>query len=163
MKLEKISNNVLYAVCAVIVLCFLLFMFVGHDNYDEAGRVAPKLTGMLLFLQYALGFVTFVLMIWSLIKGARNSGGSDEKVTTGVPGKKIILFTAIVTIVAFVLGFVFNLGESEFTTNSGTTTSATMVTVTDAFLWSIYIMFVVAVIAVVVSATGVMTKTATKK
>ena len=75
MKLEKISNNVLYVVCAIIVLCFLAFMFIGYDNYDEAGRVAPKLTGMLLFLQYALGIVTFILMIWSVIRGAKNSGG----------------------------------------------------------------------------------------
>ncbi len=158
MKLEKISNNVLYAVCAIIVLCFLAFMFIGHDNYDEAGRVAPKLTGMLLFLQYALGFVTFILMIWSLIKGAKNSGGSDENVTKGVPGKKIILFTAVVTILAFVLGYVFNMGEEAFTTSSGVTTSAGMVTVVDAFIWSIYIMFFVAVCAVILSATGLMTK-----
>ena len=158
MKLEKISNNVLYVVCAIIVLCFLAFMFIGYDNYDEAGRVAPKLTGMLLFLQYALGFVTFILMIWSLIKGAKNSGGSDENVTKGVPGKKIILFTAVVTILAFVLGYVFNMGEEAFTTSSGVTTSAGMVTVVDAFIWSIYIMFFVAVCAVILSATGLMTK-----
>ena len=158
MKLEKISNNVLYAVCAIIVLCFLAFMFIGYDNYDEAGRVAPKLTGMLLFLQYALGIVTFILMMWSVIRGAKNSGGSDEKTTKGVPGKKVILFTAVVTILAFVLGLVFNLGEDAFTTSSGVTTSGTMVTVVDAFMWSIYILFFVAVCAVVLSATGLMTK-----
>ena len=158
MKLEEISNNVLYVVCAIIVLCFLAFMFIGYDNYDEAGRVAPKLTGMLLFLQYALGIVTFILMIWSVIRGAKNSGGSDEKTTKGVPGKKVILFTSVVTILAFVLGLVFNLGEDAFTTSSGVTTSGTMVTVVDAFMWSIYILFFVAVCAVVLSATGLMTK-----
>ena len=158
MKLEKISNNVLYVVCAIIVLCFLAFIFIGYDNYDEAGRVAPKLTGMLLFLQYALGIVTFILMIWSVIRGAKNSGGSDEKTTKGVPGKKVILFTSVVTILAFVLGLVFNLGEDAFTTSSGVTTSGTMVTVVDAFMWSIYILFFVAVCAVVLSATGLMTK-----
>jgi hypothetical protein len=158
MKLEKISNNVLYVVCAIIVLCFLAFMFIGYDNYDEAGRVAPKLTGMLLFLQYALGIVTFILMIWSVIRGAKNSGGSDENTTKGVPGKKVILFTSVVTILAFVLGLVFNLGEDAFTTSSGVTTSGTMVTVVDAFMWSIYILFFVAVCAVVLSATGLMTK-----
>ena len=133
-------------------------MFIGYDNYDEAGRVAPKLTGMLLFLQYALGIVTFILMIWSVIRGAKNSGGSDEKTTKGVPGKKVILFTSVVTILAFVLGLVFNLGEDAFTTSSGVTTSGTMVTVVDAFMWSIYILFFVAVCAVVLSATGLMTK-----
>ena len=158
MKLEKISNNVLYVVCAIIVLCFLAFIFIGYDNYDEAGRVAPKLTGMLLFLQYALGIVTFILMIWSVIRGAKNSGGSDEKTTKGVPGKKVILLTSVVTILAFVLGLVFNLGEDAFTTSSGVTTSGTMVTVVDAFMWSIYILFFVAVCAVVLSATGLMTK-----
>lgn len=163
MKLEKISNNVLYAICAVSVLVFVLFFTVGYNNYDEKGNTAPQLTSVLLFLQYLLGVITFVLMIWSVIKSIQNTGGGDEKATKGIPGSKIILFTTILTIAAFVLGYVCNLGEEPFTTSSGVTTTGGMVTVVDAFIWAIYIMFFVAVVAVVLAATGVLTKGATKK
>lgn len=162
MKLEKISNNVLYAICALSVLVFVLFFTVGHDNYDEKGNVAPALTGVLLYLQYVLGAVTFCLMIWSVFKGVKNSGGGDEKATKGIPASKIVMCTVVVTLLSFVIGYVLNLGEEAFTTSSGVTTSAGMVTVVDAFMWSIYIMFFIAIVTVVLSATGVMTKTASK-
>ena len=163
MKLEKISNNVLYAVCGVIVLVFLLFFMVGYNNFDEAGNVAPKLTNLLMGLMYLLGVVTFCLMVWSLVKSARNAAGSDEKESTGIPGSKIVMCTAVITIVAFILGWVLNIGEEPFTTSSGVTTSGTMVTMVDAFMVAIYILAIVSIIAVIVAGTGVMTKTATKK
>ncbi|MDE5787808.1 MAG: hypothetical protein K2H79_04605 [Bacteroidaceae bacterium] len=163
MKLEKISNYSLYAVCGVIVLVFALFFGVGYDNYDESGNVAPMLTNLLLGLMYVLGLVTFCLMVWSLVKSARSAAGSDEKETTGIAGSKIVIGTAVVTVLAFVAGFVFNMGEEAFTTSSGVTTSGTMVTLVDAFMVAIYCLAIVSVIAVVVASTGVMTKTASKK
>ncbi|MDE7166256.1 MAG: hypothetical protein K2O17_04425 [Bacteroidaceae bacterium] len=163
MKLEKISNYSLYAVCGVIVLVFALFFFVGYDNYDESGNVAPMLTNLLLGLMYVLGLVTFCLMVWSLVKSARSAAGSDEKEATGIAGSKIVIGTAVVTVLAFVAGFVFNMGEEAFTTSSGVTTSGTMVTLVDAFMVAIYCLAIVSVIAVVVASTGVMTKTASKK
>ena len=163
MKLEKISNNVLYAVCAVIVLVFILFFTVGHDQYDEKGNVAPAMTDVLLCLQYLLGLFTLCLMGWSLVKGAMSSGGNDEKATTGVPGKMIVFVTAIITLLSWVVGFVLNLGEEPVVKNNDVLASSTMVTVTDAFMFSIYVLALVSVVAVVVSATGIMTKTATKR
>ncbi len=163
MKLEKISNNALYVVSAICVVCFILFFTVGFGNTDEAGRTAPLMTDALLVLQYVLGVVTFCLMIWSVVKGIQNSAGSDEKEATGIPGSKIVLFTVIVTIVSLVIGTVIGLGEPDFTTNSGTFTPGYMVTMVDAFMWSMYILAVVLIIAVVVAASGVMTKSATKK
>lgn len=162
-KLEKISNYSLYAVCGVIVLVFALFFGVGYDNYDESGNVAPTLTNLLLGLMYVLGLVTFCLMVWSLVKSARSAAGSDEKEATGIAGSKIVIGTAVVTALAFVAGFVFNMGEEAFTTSSGVTTSGTMVTLVDAFMVAIYCLAIVSVIAVVVASTGVMTKTASKK
>lgn len=163
MKLEKISNNVLYVICAVSVLVFVLFFTVGYNNFDEKGNTAPQLTSVLLCLQYILGIVTFCLMVWSVVKGMQNSGGGDEKTTKGLPASKIVLCTTIVTVLSFVIGYVCNLGEEPFTTSSGVTTSGGMVTIVDAFIWSIYIMFFVAVVTVILAATGVMTKNATKK
>ena len=163
MKLEKISNNVLYAVCGLIIVVFLLFFMVGYDNYDESGNVAPSMTNLLMCLMYVLGIATFCLMVWSLIRSARNAAGSDEMKATGIPGSKIVFCTAVVTLVVFVLGYVLNLGEEPFTTSSGVTTSSSLVTLVDAFMVSIYFLAVASVIAVVIAGTGVMTKSATKK
>ena len=91
MKLEKISNNVLYAVCGLIIVVFLLFFMVGYDNYDESGNVAPTMTNLLMGLMYVLGLATFCLMVWSLIKSARSAAGSDEVKATGIPGSKIVI------------------------------------------------------------------------
>lgn len=166
MKLEKISNNVLYAVCAIIVVVFILFFAVGYDNVDveiAADKNAPTMTNLLMILMYLLGVATFCLMIWSLVKGARSAAGSDEKETTGIAGSKIVMATAAITLVAFIIGYVFNLGEEPFTTSSGVTTSGSMVTLVDAFMVAIYILAIVSIISVVVAGTGVMTKSATKK
>lgn len=166
MKLEKISNNVLYAVCAIIVVVFILFFGVGYDNVDveiAADKNAPTMTNLLMILMYLLGVATFCLMIWSLVKGARSAAGSDEKETTGIAGSKIVMATAAITLVAFIIGYVFNLGEEPFTTSSGVTTSGSMVTLVDAFMVAIYILAIVSIISVVVAGTGVMTNSATKK
>ncbi len=155
MKLEKISNYVLYAVSAFIVLSFVAFFMIGYDNM-EGDKNAPELTGYLLFVQYGLGLLALGLMIWSVAVSAKRSSGSDEKKTTGVPGSKIVLLTCLITIVSLAIGLVFGLGEEAFTTSSGNVTEGYMVTVVDAFMWSIYILSAVSVIAVVLSATGVL-------
>ena len=43
MKLEKISNYVLYGISVFIVLSFLAFFLIGYDNM-EGDKNAPKLT-----------------------------------------------------------------------------------------------------------------------
>jgi hypothetical protein len=166
MKLEKISNNVLYAICGLIVLVFLLFFMVGYDNIDpeiSSDKVAPVMTTGLMVLMYLLGAATFCLMVWSLVKSARSSAGTDEKETTGIAGSKIVIATAAVTLLVFVIGYVINLGEDAFTTTSGVTTSGTMVTLVDAFMIEIYALALFSIVSVVVASTGVMTKYASKK
>jgi len=163
MKLEKISNYALYAISAVIVVCFLLFWFIGTDNYDDNGNKAPMFTDLIMILMYLLGVVTFVLMIWSLVKGVQNTAGTNELETTGIPGKKITLGVCVLTVVSLVIGTLLGIGEKDFTSTSGVFTPGWQITMVDAFMWSMYILFIVSVIAVVIAASGVFTKTATKK
>ncbi len=155
MKLEKISQCVMGVLSAVIVLSFLAFFTIGYDNFDGKNN-APKLTGFLLVVQYLLAIGGFLLMLWSVWVNARKNSGTDEMETTGIPGKKIILFTAGITIFSLLVGLLFGLGEESLTTTSGVFVDAIWVTVTDICMWSIYIMSIVSVIAVVVSATGML-------
>lgn len=164
MKLEKLSNIALYSVIGVAVVCFALFFLVDYNNMDFDGvHVSPALTDVLLFLMYALFAITAGLTVWSLVRGALVNSGNNGPSPTGIAGGKVTLCTWAIVIVALIIGVVAGLGEEPYTTNSGVTTSAGMVTVVDMWLWAIYILAIVAVIAVVISMSGWLTKSATPK
>ena len=54
------------------------------------------------------------------------------------------------------------MNATEFTAADGTVTAANMVTITEMFLWSIYILTIAAIAAVGVSMSGILTKNASK-
>ena len=161
MKIEKISSRVLLACVVVIVICFGAFMTIGYDN-PVGDNNEPMLTDVIMWLMYLLIAATAALTVWSAIRSAQNSKGNDPAATTGVPGGKITLFTAGLTIVSLVLGWVTGLGSTEFTASDGTVTSAGWVTVVNVFMVSMGVLLVAAAIAVVVSMTGILTKNASK-
>ncbi len=157
MKLEKISKYVMLSLSIFCVLSFLAFFTIGYDNFDGKNN-APQLTGFLLVVQYLLAIGGFLLMLWSVAVSLRKSSGIDEKETTGIPGKKITMFTVVVTIVSLVVGLLDGLGEEDFTTTSGVFTPGYMVTLVDVCMWSIYILSIVSVAAVVLAASGLLSK-----
>ena len=161
MKIEKISSRVLLACVVVIVICFGAFMTIGYDN-PVGDNNEPMLTDVIMWLMYLLIAATAALTVWSAVRGIQNSKGTDPAATTGVPGGKITLFTAGLTIVSLVLGWVTGLGSTEFTASDGTVTSAGWVTVVNVFMVSMGVLLVAAAIAVVVSMTGILTKNASK-
>ena len=164
MKLEKISNIVLYSCIGIGVVCFALFFLVDYNNMDFDGvHVSPALTELVLFLMYALFAAAAGLTIWSLVRGARVNSGNTGPSPTGIQGGKVTLCTWGTVIVALVIGLIAGLGEKPYTTNSGVTTSGGMVTVVDMWLWAIYILAIVAIVAVVISMSGWLTKSATAK
>ena len=164
MKLEKLSNIALYSCIGVGVVCFALFFLVDYSNMDFDGvHISPALTDLILILMYALFAVTACLTLWSLVRGATVNSGNTGPSPTGIPGGKVTLFTWGVVIVALVLGVISGLGEKPFTTVSGKTTAAGMVTVVDMWLVAIYILAIVTVVAVVISMSGWLTKSATPK
>ena len=161
MKIEKISSRVLLACVALIVVCFAAFLLIGYDN-PVGDNNEPMLTDVIMWLMYLLVLVTAGLTVWSAVRGIQNSKGNDPAATTGVPGGKITLFTAGLTIVSLILGWILGIGEKEFTASDGTVTSAGWVTVVDVFMVSMGVLLVAAAIAVAVSMTGIFTKNASK-
>ena len=161
MKIEKISSRVLLACVVVIVIYFGAFMTIGYDN-PVGDNNEPMLTDVIMWLMYLLIAATAALTVWSAVRSAQNSKGNDPAATTGVPGGKITLFTAGLTIVSLVLGWITGLGSTEFTASDGTVTSAGWVTVVNVFMVSMGVLLVAAAIAVVVSMTGILTKNASK-
>ena len=164
MKLEKLSNIALYACIGIGVVCFALFFLVDYNNMDFDGvHVSPALTDLVLILMYALFCVATGLTVWSLVRGATINSGNTGPNPTGIASGKVTLCTWGTVILALVIGLLSGLGEEAYTTVSGVTTSAGMVTFVDMWIIAIYILAVVAIVAVVVSMSGYLTKSATPK
>ena len=161
MKIEKISKMALYICIGIIVVCFALFMTIGYNN-PVGDTNEPLLTDVVMWLMYLMIIATAILNIWGVICGIRSNKGNDPAASTGVPGGKITLFTIILLIASLAVGVVLGLGEPDFTASDGTVTTGGWVTVVDAFCVSIGILIVAAAIAVAVSMTGVLAKSASK-
>ena len=156
-KTEKLSKYVLTACTAVIVLAFVLFFTVGYDNpvgdYNE-----PQLTELIIYLMYGLTAVAAVLSVWSVVKSIKENMGYSGEDLSGVPGGKISFVSLLIMVASLVIGYVCGLGETEFTAADGTVTSAGMVTVSDMFIISIYILMIIATLCVAVNMTGIFKK-----
>ena len=163
MKTQLISKYVMLGVIAVSAIVFLLFFFVGWDDEYVGDFVAPMFTSLLLFLMYACVLLTAGLTVWSVVKSAQSNKGVDSASYTGVPGGKIIMFTCVITIISLAIGGVLGIGEEDFRAADGTVTTGGWVTVVDMFIWSMYILTLVAIGAICVTMSGYLTKSATKK
>jgi hypothetical protein len=161
MKLEKISQMALYICIGIILVSFALFLTIGYDN-PVGDNNEPILTDIIMWLMYLMVIATAGLTIWSGFRGIASSKGTDPAASTGVPGGKVSLITWGLFIVSLVIGLVLGLGESDFTAADGTVTTAGWVTLVDAFCVSIAILLIAAAAAVIVSMTGVLTKSAVK-
>lgn len=156
-KTEKLSKNVLLACSVIIIIFFGLFFGVGYDNpvgdYNE-----PQFTEALIFLMYGLIGIATVLAVWSVIKSiVENMGGSGENLS-GVPGGKISAISFGIMLISLVVGYVSGIGETDFTAADGTVTSASMVTISDMFIISIYILMLITTLCVAFNMTGIMKK-----
>ena len=151
------SYYVLYACFAIIVLTFAVFFGYGYDNM-EGDYNAPKCTEALMWLMYAMFAVTCVLAIWSVARGVKISMATKSGDISGVPGGKVTAVSFALLAVSLIVGLVPNLNETEFVAADGTVTTAAMVTVTDMFMVSIYIMLLLTTLAVAFNMTGLMKK-----
>ena len=74
-KKYMVSYYVLYACFALIILVFAAFFGYRYDN-EENGLNAPYCTEGLMWLMYGMFFVTFLLVIWSVVKSIKVSMSS---------------------------------------------------------------------------------------
>ncbi len=156
-KKYMVSYYVLYACFAVIIAVFACFFLWGYDN-PVGDYNAPYCTEGLMWLMYGMFAVTAILAIWSIICGVRNAMGTKGENISGVPSGMVTTIAMAIMIVSLVVGWVCNMNETDFTAADGTVTSATMVTVSDMFIWSIYIMTIATTLATILNMSGIMKK-----
>ena len=151
------SYYVLYACFAIIIVMFAAFFGYKYDN-EVDGLNAPYCTEGLMWLMYGMFFVTCVLALWSVVRSIKISMSAKGENITGVPGGKVMAFSFAFMFLSLIIGLVCNLNEPDFTAADGTVTAGYLVTVTDMFLFSTYILLTFTTIAMLVNMSGVFKK-----
>ncbi len=157
MKTEKISSLVLYVVFAVIILLFGVFFTYGYDNQYVANPKFndPLMLDGVMILMYAMVAITALLIVWSLVKSfVQNMGGPKGENLSGVPGGTISAVSVAILVVSLLVGL-FAPSET-IVANGDVVTDTTAIALADHFICSIYVLSVVALVAMFFNMTGIM-------
>lgn len=148
----KVSYYVLYAVLAVIAIVLLLFYFGGSATGDAViasinpDMWQPAQTDALLYLMYALFFITVI----AAVGAALMQFGSALKDSPS-NAVKSLLGVALLVAVLFVSWAVGDGTPLQITGYTGSDNVPFWLKITDMFLYSTYILLVVALLAILAS------------
>lgn len=147
----KISYYVLYALFAIIGIVLVLFYGVGYDTTNAAGLTEPQYTDALIYLKYALVAITVALAV---IAGVAQFVASLKDNPKGAV-KTVVALIALVAVVAISYG----MGSAEPIMVNGEPFNDTFwLKLTDMFIYSMYILGVIATIATLINMTGIFKK-----
>lgn len=142
--IRKVSSYTLLALSCISVLIFFLF-FLGGSETDAKGNTVYEYTGTLLYWTYALFLVTISA---TLIFACKNFASSFQTNSRGA----LVSIGGLVAFLAL-LAITYAIGSGEpikglNEASQGYNTSGWL-KVTDMWLYSIYVLFIAAVGAVV--------------
>lgn len=143
----------MYAGMGIAVLVIVLFFCIGFDtpSPEVADKNEPTLTGVLMYTMYAYAGILTALTLANLgLAVTKFRDGGLIKVIAYCGG----------SLVLYVLFRIICNGQEA--PEGANYTSADMA-VADAYIWTIAILFLAAVVASVVCASGIMSKSAIKK
>lgn len=150
----RISSMALYAMVSVIAVIYMLFYFVGYNNYDYEYPMfkAPVFTDTLMWFLYIMITLTVVVII---ISAARNlkPGIQRQKTENGVPVAKIaygtIGFLLLCLIITFIAG-----SQDALVINGKKYTDGFWLKTADMFIYTITTLLVMAVLLVAFGLSG---------
>ena len=147
-KYAKIASLVLYVLFALSAVVLVLFFCVGYNNMETvaAGPVtSPKFTDLLLYWQYILVAVCFVVTIVGILI---SKGG---KIDSQMPKSSGVLRA--------IGGFLFvPLLVAPVRTGQGIYDNSFWCLATDAMLYTIYALVAVTLIGLILNLTGIFKK-----
>lgn len=144
----KISYYVLYALFAIIGVVLVLFYGVGFDTTNAAGLTEPQYTDALIYLKYALVAITVALAVLAGLAQFVSSLKDNPKGAV----KTVVALIALVAVVAISYG----MGSAEPIMVNGEPYNDTFwLKVTDMFIYSMYILGVIAAVAALINMTGI--------
>jgi len=154
MTAERISTRILYVLVAVAVVVFALFFTVGYDRpYDNDPQFnAPLFTDAVLWFIYFLVIGACGVAVCSLIRALRQRNRADA-VVNNLPAAKIKL--TVFGFMALLLALTFLFGSTEPVLVNGVKyTDSTWLRLTDMFLNTSLVLFIVAAAGVTFGISG---------
>nr|WP_306435246.1 hypothetical protein [Phocaeicola coprophilus] len=148
----KVSYYVFYVCVALILVVLGMFYGVGYGETNVAGQVEPANTPALMYLMYGMFAVTVIV---TLIGAIAQFGGALKDNPKGAIKSLLGLILLIVLLVV-----TYNIGSSEpVVQGGGEVYSDTMwLKITDMFLYSTYVLAVIAAVGTLVNMSGIFKK-----
>lgn len=148
-KIHKTSRTVLIIGVIISIVVLGLFFFGGQAAPEElvAGDMnQPKFTDLILYWMYALLVITVVVLIGFAISDFIR--GLKENPKKALSGFLVLLALAVLLIVTYVIGdgTVLNIPGYE-----GSDNVPPLLKMTDMWLYSMYFMLVITVLAVIIT------------
>ena len=148
----KVSYYVFYVCIAIILVVLALFFGVGYDHLNEAGLNEPVNTPALMYLMYFMFFVcvavTVIAAIVQILAALRDNPANTVKSLLGFVGLVVLL------IVTYTLGS----DTPVLLGGSGSYDDPIMLKVTDMFIYSTYVLLIIASVAALFNLIGVFKK-----
>ena len=145
----KVSYYVFYVCIALILVVLGMCFGVGYNETNAAGLVEPANTPALMYLMYGMFAVTVVA---TLIGAIAQFGGALKDNPKGAIKSLLGLILLVVLLIV-----TYNVGSSETVVlgDGSEYSDATMLKVTDMFLYSTYVLFAIAAIGALVNLSGI--------
>ncbi len=146
----KLSYYVMYAIFAIILIVLILFYGVGYNN--PVGEYnAPEHTDTLIYLMYILfGFAVVVTLAGAIMQFVAALKDNPKSAIKSLLG---LILLVVVLCVTYAIG-----SDKGIVTGDGVYTDTFWLKVTDMFLYSVYLLLGVAILATLVNLTGIFKK-----
>lgn len=156
MKASKIASIVYYVLLALSVVVFVLFFCVGFGNQESLPSglyKSPQFTNLLMWWMYILAVICGVCTVVGAVT-AKGGKVDSQMPAWGDTLAKVGLWLFVpVLIISWFLG-----SKAPLLTGTGLYEDAFWLQATDAIIYTVYVLLVVTVIALVASLSGVFKK-----
>lgn len=155
-KYAKIASLVLYVLFALSAVVLVLFFCVGYNNMETvaAGPVtSPKFTDLLLYWQYILVAVCFVVTIVGILISKGGKIDSQMPKSSGV----LRAIGGFLFVPLLVIGAILG-SSAPVRTGQGIYDNSFWCLATDAMLYTIYALVAVTLIGLILNLTGIFKK-----
>lgn len=148
-KIRKISSWVFLSAIIVTLAVIGLFLFGGQASQDKqvvADLSQPAFTDLLLYWSYALLFITIAVLIVFAIVGFVN----NLKINPKGALRSLLVLVAMVAL----LGITYSIGSGELLNipgYEGSDNNPTTLKVTDMWIYSMYFMLAISIVAIFIT------------
>ena len=146
----KVSYYIMYALFAVILIVLALFYGVGYNNIVGEYN-APEYTDTLIYLMYILlGLAVASAIVAAILQFVAALRDNPKNAVRSLIG---LVLLVIVICVTYAMG-----SDASVTTGGGVYDDKFWLKITDMFLYSIYFLMGVAILATLINLTGIFRK-----